>query len=148
MGIATALPSFKRRKKIMLFTIQTEPLIRMVEMVSEAAPKRRTSDPVVRLAASRDRVCVKCGGTAAESDAAVWEHGQCTIGRDVLLKRLKECRAHIGVSVEADRQRLCVEGISMPLLSYSASAPAPEMFQVFMATELGLSGFEAAARPV
>src|SRR5204862_2413113 len=76
-GIATAPPSFQHVTKNMLFTIQTGPLIRMVELVGEGAPNRRPLDSVVRVAATRDRVCVKCGGTTAETDATVWEDGQC-----------------------------------------------------------------------
>jgi hypothetical protein len=128
----------------MLLTIQTEPLIKMVEIVGEGASGRRTNT-VIRLAVEGDRVSAKCGETIAQGEAAVWESGQCTLSRDALLSRLKACRNDTEVTLQADQRRLCVNGMSIPVISYGPPTLGPEVFHVFMATEIGFISSDISA---
>ena len=121
----------------MLFTIQTAPLLKMIQMVGESASSGHNLSDVLCLAAQGNRIFATSGKTIAESETAVWEDGQCTLSRDALVSRLKACRNKAEVKIQADRRHLLVNGVSIPVTSYSPSTASPKGFQVFMASDLG-----------
>ena len=123
----------------MVFTIQPELLIRLVELVVESSESLQQTGSAVSLTASRDRVCVKKGKPAAESEAIVLAEGQCTLSGRRLLRALTAFRNEVSVTIEADERHLCIGRMRLPVLSYSSLAPALEEFQVFMASEIGFT---------
>jgi hypothetical protein len=121
----------------MLFTIETAPLVKMIEIVSESASTADDLSDVIWLAAEGDHVFARSGQTIAESETAVWEDGQCTLFRDALLNQLKTCGNETDVVIQADQRHLLVNGASIPVISYCHSVQTPRAFQVFMASDLG-----------
>src|SRR5436190_14586918 len=105
-------------------------------MIVEGIPNHERKGAVVRLAASGDRVQVKSGKTVAECEAALWEDGQCTLLWEELVKGLRACPDQPTLTINAHGRQLSINAVRMALISYSASAPSPEVFQVFIASEM------------
>jgi len=122
----------------MRFTVEPEPLIKIVSMVGEWAPGRKNAGPPLRMVASAGRVRVESRREAAEIDAAVWEDGQCTLSQAKLLAALKPYREQTDVTIQGDERGLRVGERSMSVLSYQPQTAAPKAFQIFLATDSGV----------
>src|SRR5258707_12351066 len=120
-GRPLQLPFNRRNECTMLFTIQTEPLIKMLEMLGDGPSHKHSIKDVICLVADRDRVFARSGQTIAESETAVWENGQCSVSRDSLVSRLKACRNETEVTIRADHRHIYVNGLSIPLTTYCHS---------------------------
>ena len=127
----------------MSFTIQPELLIRLIQMLGETSEGLKSKDSEIRLLANRNRVWVRKGQHAAESEAIIRTEGQCTLSRRRLMQALETCRNEVTATLEADERQLCVGGVRLPVVSYSSFVPAWEDFQVFMASEIGFVDPEA-----
>jgi hypothetical protein len=122
----------------MKFTIQAGSFIRMVQMVSERVSKTKQAKPILRLTACEGRACVQSASRVAETEARIWEDGECTLPQAGLLKRLKAYPRELNLTVEADEQGLRLGRSSMPVISYVSHPPAPTKFQIFLASDFGL----------
>jgi hypothetical protein len=122
----------------MKFTIEAGSFIRMVQMVSERVSKSKRATPILRLTACEGRACVQSAGRVAETEARIWEHGECTLRQARLLKCLKTYPRELALTIEADERGLRLDHSSMPVLSYVSRAAAPAQFQIFLASDLGL----------
>jgi hypothetical protein len=118
----------------MRVTVEPGPLIGIVALLNARAPRR---DAVVRLSASGGKVWVESNVTAAVTDAAVWEQGQCSVSRLKLLGALEAQRDRSSVTLVADRLGLRVGGVAVPASEYLAQATQPGSFQIFLATKAG-----------
>ncbi len=122
----------------MKFTIKAGSFIRMVQMVSERVSQTKRAKPIVRLMACEGRACVQSAGRVAETEARIWEDGECTLPQAGLLKRLRAYPRELDVMVEADARGLRLGRSSMPVISYVARPAAPAKFQIFLASDFGL----------
>lgn len=122
----------------MKFTIEAGSFIRMVQLVSERVSKSKRAKPIVRLTACEGRACVQSAGRVAETEARIWEDGECTLPQARLLKSLKSYPREVDLTVEADEQGLRLGHSSMPVISYASRPAAPTKFQIFLASDFGL----------
>jgi DNA polymerase III sliding clamp (beta) subunit (PCNA family) len=122
----------------MKFTIEAGSFIRMVQMVSERVSKSKRVKPVLRLTACEGRACVQSADRVAETEARIWEQGECTLPQARLLKRLKAYPRELNLTVEADEQGLRLGHSSMPVITYASRPAAPANFQIFLASDFGL----------
>jgi hypothetical protein len=134
------------REMFMSFTIQPELLIRLIQMLGETHESLKRPHSEIRLLASRNRVWVRKGQHAAESEAIVRTEGQCTLSCRRLMHALKACRNEVTATLQADQRQLCVGGVRLPVVSYSSCVPVWEDFEVFMASEIGFVSPEPAVR--
>jgi hypothetical protein len=121
----------------MLFTIQPDLLIKLVQLVSESAQTAKSRNSTISLIACNDRLRVKYGKSAAESEATIIGDGQCALPLRNLLRTLMTYRNENNITIQADERRLCVGQTRLHVLNYSPFVPALEDFQVFMASEVG-----------
>lgn len=122
----------------MKFTVEPGPFLKIVELAHESFPHRKESDVVLCLAACDQRVWVKSGDTIAETEAMVWESGQCHIPRAALLNALKSHQDEIELQIEANKRCLRVGKISLSISRYCPWAVLPTSFQIFLASNLGV----------
>ena len=122
----------------MRFTIEPEPLIKIVSMVGEWMPERKKADVVLSMVACAGRVRIESRNRAAEIDASVWEDGQCTLAQADLLEALKEYREETHVTIQADDHGLQVGERWMSVMRYHSRTAAPKAYQIFLATDSGV----------
>ena len=121
----------------MKFTVEPGPFLRTVELAGES-PDNQKPDDVICLAACEQRVWVKSGNTIAETEAMVWEAGQCYVARAGLLNALKSHRDELELRIEGDKRELRVGAVSLRVSHYSRSAVLPSSVQIFLASNLGV----------
>ena len=122
----------------MKFAVEPGPFHRIVELVGESFAHRKGSDVVLCLAACDQWVWVKSGNTIAETEAMVWESGQCHVARASLLNALKKHQDEVHLRIEADKRCLRVREISLSVSGYCRWAVLPTSFQIFLASNLGV----------
>jgi hypothetical protein len=122
----------------MRVTVEPEPLIGIVAILGEAGRRQKHAASTVRLSASAGKVYIESKVTAAVTDAAVWEEGQCSVRRARLLAALKICRQKSSITLKADEFGLHLDdGMSVPVAHYTPQALLPDRFQIFLATKSG-----------
>jgi hypothetical protein len=122
----------------MKFTVEPAPFLRIVELADEQSLHRMESDIVLCLGACDQRVWVKCGNTVAETEAMVWENGQCRVSRAELLKALDDHRDELELLIEGNKRGLRVGQLSLPVSRYDPCVVLPNSVQVFLASNLGM----------
>ncbi len=121
----------------MKFTVQKESFTKLVAIVGERT-QSQNSDAILLLSAHESRVDVNQGDTEAETEAVVWEEGQCTVSRAKLVQVLAATPDDASVTMEVRRNSLQIGGARVPLISYNPSAVRPQRFQIFLASDSGL----------
>jgi len=121
----------------MLFVIQPELLINLIELITESPYSLKPSSSPLCLKAANNRVLVTLGRPVAGTDALVLMDGQCTLSGRKLVRALNLYRNELSIAVEADERHLCIGRTHVPVLSYSNLVPSQEDCQVFIASDLG-----------
>ncbi len=113
---------------------------RSAKLPTRSVRRRSGAQPAesFRLSASRDRLSVQTGQTAAEIETAVWEDGTCIVSYPHFLAALEQQRHQPCLTVEVSSAGLRVGHTKLPVLSYSASSWVPETSQIFFATDFGV----------
>lgn len=120
----------------MKFTIKPGLLIKMVEMLGEWVPGHKRAGASLRLEACQGRVCVESDEKVGETEAVIWEEGQCSLSRAQLLNALKKHRGDVELTIEANEHGLHIGGFLVLVSSFSPRAVLPSTFQMFLATDL------------
>ncbi len=92
----------------------------------------------VTLTACDDRLWVAHNGTAARTDAIVFEEGQCTVSTRKFLLALEPHRDGPTLMIQAGAKKMQVDRAKIPVSHYSAAATPPGRFQIFLATNHGI----------
>jgi hypothetical protein len=129
----------------MRVTVEPGPLIGILAMLGERAPRRNA---IVRLSASGGKVCIEGGVTAAATDAAVWEEGECSVSRVKLLRALEPHRNQRSVRLQADCLALRVDDLVLPVSDYVTHAAEAVPFQIFLATTAGTVSCQRPLQPM
>ncbi len=131
----------------MRVTVEPEPLIGIVTMLDEQERQQKNAVSALQLSASAGKVCIESKNTAAVTDAAVWEEGQCSVSRVKLLAALKAYRQRSSVTLKADALGLHLGGLSVPVSHYTSQALPPTRFQIFLASKAGTISSAGAQQP-
>ncbi len=122
----------------MKFTVDPAPFLRIVELAEERVSNRSASDVILCLAACDQRVWVECGDMIAQTEAMVWENGQCHVPRGALLNALKSHEDELELLVEGTKRGLRFGKTLLPVSHYYPWAVLPSSVHVFLASNLGM----------
>jgi hypothetical protein len=120
----------------MKFTVQPQPLTRLVEILGEGLPRGEQQEPQVRLVACQGRVCVEIEQMVAEMEAVIQEEGECSFSCQNFLRPLRAYGDAANLTIQADAQGLHLGEAAIPVSRFRARAIPPLKFQVFLATHL------------
>lgn len=107
----------------MMFTIQPEHLLRMIETADQAKPGSAATNDVACLQASRGRVALECHGTVAETNSVVWTDGRCRLALSELLAVLRRFRFEPLVTIDVKYGLLRIRHSAVPVLGLCAWTP-------------------------
>jgi hypothetical protein len=123
----------------MRFTAETLPFIRLLELVMESESPSGYPASAACLISGTDRLAVVVNGTAAETEARVWQDGRCAVSAGALLGALRRSVRQPYIAVELRGRCLYVGDI--PLASanpVSTELPATSL-KIFLTTEMGIA---------
>lgn len=131
----------------MKLTVETEPLIRLLEMLAESksAGQRRFSP--VRLNASRTLLRIERAQIAAEIEAVVWETGGCTVSTERLLRAARQHRGAEQLTLRVEGGRLLVGQASIPTVTDRPCPAVENSCRLFFATDIGMVASALALSP-
>lgn len=123
----------------MKFTVETEPLIRLLEMLEENNTAQRRKLAPLALQASRTSLRIEQGHFVGEIEANVWQTGACLVSAGRLLQALKKGRPTVNLTLELHAERLRVGSAAVPVLADFSPAPAAlKACSLFFSTNIGM----------